>query len=389
MFLLSYFYFAKDYILNSLRIKKIEEKSIVWFQNSNQYLILEDITADIVHRVCSNEDIKEIAKILENDLAIPFEKAVDFINDIIQKIVKSNLILSTSKFQKNKDYIIPENFEFTKFYDINNKIFRVDFSNEFELSLIHPKFAHLEINSSQEVDFLFQTFNNEEDTYLTLESELIGSWNKKDIHYFQGKFSMKIIECIYDKLEDQWMGVFHASAIGKKENSILVLGDSGNGKSTSLSLLQAHSFNCIADDFVPVDDAEKVHSFPAGISIKKNSLPILTSYYPELESSAEFHYKRLNKVVRYLPPTTINYKKSFPCKALVFIKYDKTIDFEMKQISNLKAFENLIPDSWISPKSENVSIFLDWFSSLPCYQLTYSSNQKMIEAIHKVFDNEL
>lgn len=47
---------------------------------------------------------------------------------------------------------------------------------------------------------------------------------------------------------------------------MLFLGDSGNGKSTSLSLLQANGFTCLADDFVPVDaNTKKVYSFPAVI----------------------------------------------------------------------------------------------------------------------------
>ena len=86
---------------------------------------------------------------------------------------------------------------------------------------------------------------------------------------------MKIIECIYNKNEAEWMGVFNASAINFKDENILILGDSGNGKSTSLALLQAQGFQCIADDFVPIDQAQNVYSFPAGISIKKKTVSVL------------------------------------------------------------------------------------------------------------------
>ena len=107
---------------------------------------------------------------------------------------------------------------------------------------------------------------------------------------------------------------------------------------------------------MPIDQAQDVYSFPAGISIKKNALPVLLEEYPELETSAEYHYERLNKTVRYLPPQKIDYhKKAAPCKALVFIKYDATIDFEISEMSKLKAFENLVPDSWISSSSKKCS----------------------------------
>ena len=152
------------------------------------------------------------------------------------------------------------------------------------------------------------------------------------LYVISAKFSMKIIECVYEKGEENWMGVFHASAVNHNDNAILILGDSGNGKSTSLALLQAQGFHCVADDFVPIDTTTKIHAFPAGISIKKNSLPVLLNYYPELKNSAEYHYSRLNKTVRYLPPKNINYQKKHPCKAFVFIKYDSTTEFEITKI---------------------------------------------------------
>lgn len=374
--------------MTSLIVKELENKSIVWFENSNQYLVLEQLAAAIVNDLFKKKEVKKIATHLESELDIPFEKAIDFILDIEEKIVKPNLEFNEKKVSKPKNYSTPNSYSYTKTYLINAKTFKVQFSNEFELSLIHPKFAHLETLGVSQPSHEMKVFNNANYIYFTLDDELVGSWSRKDVHFFQGKFSMKIIECSYEKLEDMWMGVFHASAIGQGKNSALVLGDSGNGKSTSLALLQAHGLNCIADDFVPIDNQQKVYAFPAGISIKKKSLETLLPLYPELETSAEYNYTRLNKIVRYLPPKDTDYDKIYPCKALVFIKYNKEVEFEFEQISNINAFEKLIPDSWISQKQENVSIFLDWFSSLPCYQLTYSDNQKMIDTMSELLQNE-
>ncbi|MFY0629988.1 MAG: hypothetical protein JXR05_06370 [Flavobacteriaceae bacterium] len=367
--------------------KEIESKSIVWLQNANQYIVVEKITAKITIRLSNGASVENITRELKKELEIPFEKAKELVMDIQKNIVNPNQKKKESSPHK-KTFKKPESFPYVKFYKINSIIFKVEFTNEFELSLIHPKFAHLEINDSSKIDFHFQVFTNNEKTFLVVDNKLIDSWSREVIHYFQGKFSMKIVESIYQKTEDDWMGVFHASAINHKENSILILGDSGNGKSTSLALLQANGFHCIADDFVPVDNKASVHSFPAGISIKRNSLDVLSPFYPELKNSAEFHYKRFNKIVRYLPPKDIDYTKSFPCKALIFIKYNKDLEFTLNPISNSIAFEGLVPDSWISSIPENVTLFLDWFSSLPCYQLTYSNNEKMISAVEKIFEHD-
>ena len=235
----------KNLFLASTLNKKIEDKTIVWFENSNQYLVLEPLVADIVTDLSENKNLDIIADKLENNLEIPLKIAKDFIKDINDKILKPN-ITPLKKKHDNCYHKIPETYLFIKYYQINSKVFKVFFSNEFELSLIHPKFAHLEVPEVSEIDFIFQVFNNSKDTYLIVDSVVIGNWSPEDIHYFQGKFSMKIIECVYEKGEENWMGVFHASAVNYNENAILILGDSGNGKSTSLALLQAQGFHCVA-----------------------------------------------------------------------------------------------------------------------------------------------
>jgi hypothetical protein len=373
--------------LKQIITKKLEDKEIVWFQEANRYLLVEQTAANIINDLYYKEDPKSIATKLNNKIDIPIDIALEFIQKIKNDIVIPNTIGHKVE-ETNLSYKIPEKFSFEKFYLINSKIFKVFFSNEFELSLIHPKIAHLEVKQHSIIDFTFQVFNYSKKTFLILDSKLIGSWSVEDIHYFQGKFSMKIIECIYEKEEKDWMGVFHASALNYNKNTLLILGDSGNGKSTSLALLQAQGFQCIADDFVPIDISKKIHTFPAGISIKKNSLPVLLDYYPELKNSAEYHYSRLNKTVRYLPPKNINYHEKNLCKALVFIKYDSKTDFEISKISSLEAFEKLVPDSWISPIPKNATTFLEWFEKLPCYQLTYSNNKKMYAAVKDIFEKE-
>ena len=169
----------------------------------------------------------------------------------------------------------------------------------------------------------------------------------------------------------------------------MFLGDSGNGKSTSLAILQANGFACIADDFVPIDvKKQEVYSFPAAISIKKNSLKTLLPIYPELATTAEYNFKRLHKIVRYLKPNTTDFTQHLPCRELIFIKYEKDAALGFSRINKITAFSQLIPDSWISPKKENTQVFLDWFESLNCYQLTYSNNDEMIQTVSKIFDNK-
>lgn len=76
-------------------------------------------------------------------------------------------------------------------------------------------------------------------------------------------------------------------------------------------------------------------------------------FYPELENSAEYHFTRLNKIVRYLKPNNKNFFGNLSCEALVFIKYQKDSDIDCRSISSLDAFTQLVTDSWLSPKKES------------------------------------
>ena len=79
--------------MNQILIKEVASKSIVWFENSNQYLILENATAEIVAHLYCDKSIEKITEDLEKKLSIPYEKAIDFVIDINEQIVQPNKLV--------------------------------------------------------------------------------------------------------------------------------------------------------------------------------------------------------------------------------------------------------------------------------------------------------
>jgi hypothetical protein len=372
----------------NLIFKPIEDKTIVWFGAKNEYTVLENTTARLINELNKGVEATTLAEALSIELTIPKEECTGFILELKDLFLKNALTDQSERIIDTKETQIPTGLEFQKFYEINGLIFKIEFANELELSLVHPKFAHLEVNEREHQQH-FVVFTEDKHIFLAVNNSIIKYWEHHEVHFFQGKFSMELIQAIHQNTEENWMGVFHASAVGNSEKTILFLGDSGNGKSTSLAILQANGFSCIADDFVPIDvKKQEVYSFPAAISIKKNSLDTLLPIYPELATTAEYNFKRLNKIVRYLKPNNTDYTQHLPCNDLIFIKYEKNAELQFSKINKIEAFSRLIPDSWISPKKENAHVFLDWFASLNCYRLTYSNNEEMIKTVSKVFNND-
>lgn len=369
--------------------KPIEDKTVLWMAPANQYLVLENKTAEIVIALIQKKEIDFIGKSLANELSIPIEDAINFIKDVNKNIVEPNIKFQPEKKHHLKNYESDQGYEYKKYYRINNTVFLFEYQSYFELELVHPKFSYLEVEKQEAIHAHFQLFSKKEDTFLYRNEKFYDVWKRRDIHFLQGKVNMLVVEEIYNKPEDEWLGVFHASAVSNGEQSILFLGDSGDGKSTSLALLQAHNFHCIADDFVPMGNDQKVYTFPSAISLKKNSWNLLSTYFPQIKTEKEYYFASLDKTVRYLPPSYQNYEKTENCNILVFIKYDKESKTALKKISKVDAFHKLLPDSWISKESENVETFLDWFQSTTCYSLTYSDNQEMIDLVSKLFSNDL
>lgn len=372
----------------TIRYKTVNDQTITWFENKNEYVVLENTTANILKEINQGIPIDEIAEKLSLKLEVPLENTIDFVLELERKFFKTKDKIEI--VNNHSDVKRPTSFEYTKFYKINNIVFKIAYLSESELAYVHPKFDHLSTNEAIHYQNEFEVFIDHRYIFLFVNNEFIGAWSSDEIHYFQGKFSMELIQKIHQKKENEWLGVFHASAISNGKKSILLLGDSGNGKSTSLALLQANGYTCLADDFVPVDaEKQEVFSFPAAISIKKNSLETLLPLYPELKTSAEYNFKRLNKIVRYLKPNNTDFFAHLPCKDLIFIKYKKDAVLNCQKISNIDAFQQLIPDSWLSAKKENAKQFLAWFSSLNCYQLTYSKNKEMITIVEEIFNNDV
>ncbi|WP_417201533.1 hypothetical protein [Bizionia sp.] len=376
-------------LTNQLYFKKWKGKTIVWFKASNTYVIFEQFTAQLIQKLHTETPIDQIVKDCARQLKIPQKIAALFLIDLqkmLQNQTEKTVKDSNANFNKEA---LPNHFHSRKYYQFYKTTICIYYeTNSIDL-LIHPKFAHLELETNPKSALVYHLYQKNKQFVFAKNNRIIGSWSKIESHFFQGKVFMHILMDMYQKTERDWLAVFHASAIQDKKEAILLLGDSGNGKSTSLALLNAAGFESVADDFVPIDSKKKIHVYPAAISIKKTSYNTLAPLYPQLKKAQEYQLSNRSKTVRYLFPKNINYKKKYPCKALVFIKYDTKVDLELKVLSKTEALEQLVPDSWISSQKTNVAIFLDWFLAVPAYQLCYSNNLKMLNTITKIFNDEL
>jgi hypothetical protein len=161
-------------------------------------------------------------------------------------------------------------------------------------------------------------------------------------------------------------------------------GDSGNGKSTAVSILMANGFNVIADDFTPILRSDfKTYCLPTAISIKEKSFHLIEQLHINLINSNEYYISKQKGNVKYLPP--ISKETSANCSTVIWVKFSEDTESTMKKISSQNALKKFLPDTWISNKEVNAKAFLKWIKKINFYELNYSDNNKLISTINSCF----
>ena len=364
----------------SMAQKISEEDSIVWLKKSNKYLVLNTNTLELIKKKSSLSS-KDFLTLITESLNVDVSIAKKINKDISELLLESEE-LELKQNIKLSDPIKP--CQLINYYSFNNTIIKVGFDSEETKSLIHQKYRHLAINHVNSYDVEYAIFNSGDTLFIYKNNQIVGSWDSTQLHEFQGKFSMELICSFYNKTEHDWMGVFHASTISKNNRSIMFTGDSGNGKSTLVSILMANGYNVIADDFSPVLRTDfKTYCFPSAISIKEKSFNLIEQLYPDFINYNEYYINELKGNVKYLPP--ISKETSANCTNVIWVKYTEGIESSMKKVSIQDALKKILPDAWISNKEVNAKAFLKWIEKTAFYELNYSDNNKLIDIINSYF----
>jgi len=282
---------------------------------------------------------------------------------------------------------------FNETYLIDTHAVKIYFSSKQVKQFIHPQLMHLAVEKQKtnEHTTIFDIYEDNNFLYLFKNKQFIGHYELANYHLLQGRFAMELLCVLHNKEENDWLGTFHASTVSNGKESIMLVGDSGNGKSTFCALLMAAGLDLMADDITPVlAKDQEAYRYPSAISIKQGAFDMLKAYYPDFEAQESFKGSVHKGFLKYLAPknNTDNKIQHLPCSKIVYVKYDKHQE-QTKLIPSAadKVLQTLIPDSWVSPKQENAQQFLNWLKTLSFYELSYSDNESAISTFLKLLNN--
>lgn len=369
--------------------KNIESKKVLWFQNTNQFLIVDLPFYDIFFRFLRGDEVGCLLLRCKSKYGLSDNQSKEVIGFSEQLIFRLNEFISD---QKDKEFVLStSNIDWISYnYCYNFKTIKIQFSSEKLKDLIHLKYFHIssDVNDEDDLEHTIKVVESNDMVFLLHDGEIVGKWTFKDIHFLLGKFSMLLLNGFSNKSDEDWLAVFHASAVYSQNKSILFMGDSGSGKTIALTMLSTKGYKILADDFVPISkEPEKVYSFPGALSIKNTIYNKLLALFPHLSGRLSLFGN--NAAFKYLYSFDWSTFSSVNkvCKAIVFIKYSSFSENKISKISKIKALEYLIPCTWIYPNKEHVSLFLDWVSEKPIFIIHYTDNQHLKMCVDELFNN--
>lgn len=373
--------------------KRIGQSYLVWFQKSNLYLQLEEPAWFVFMKTTKRYKAETIADEFAFRYSVTPDESLTFVKDIRSEIEKMNKPDNSrnkiKEFSAELDEYIFKPFSVHR-YKLGNKMLEFSYESRLFEYYIHPLICHFETTEENTEMPLFELFAYRELIVFRFNGVVREMWTKDETNLLKGLIFMFMINVIHDKTDADWLMTVHASAITNGKKTILFSAPPNHGKTTIAALLQDRGYELIADDFVPIDrNSFKAYPFPIAMSVKHTSMDLLASIFPALEQKT-LNYISPEKSVRYLPPKDsfdiMNHV--FPVKEFIFIEYNKSVDFKLEKLDPLKAMKSLLDQVWVPPTKGNVAVLFDRILQISFYQLTYSNNQKALEAITNLFDHD-
>lgn len=375
-------------IFSPKHITQLSDSWVLWFQASNQYIVISNALWTIVALYLDCPTQKDFIIQLQNSLNIPLEKADHYYNEITELLVSSNQ-KEEADIKNHKSPLIP-NHGIAEIYCFGNTVIKVNFGSERIKALIDPQWAHATSDPTDAITCSFHIFKDGNNLYLYKDNLYIGHYPLAGYHLLQGQFALQLINVLYQKDEPDWIATFHASTVCNNKEAIMIIGDSGNGKSTLSAVLMAHGFDVLADDFTPLSAKNsEVYRFPSGISVKAGAFDMLQPLFPDFDQFPLYRSTSKPVDIKYIPPIKRfgEAASHLPCHKIVYVKYHTQVPSALKAVAIDRILQTLIPESWLSPLASNAELFLDWLKDVQCYELSYSDNSFAVAQFKKLFDS--
>ena len=360
--------------------KKLGDGHVVWFEKSNQWVRLDEPQGFLFQSWEKGVPAKEAALQYQTVYQVSRNVAKQVVNNIfdsVQKLLEPDFPLPDLQLHAPEiaGYHIPQSK--IHHYRCGEISFSIRYGSAALEHYIHLPFSHLKVNAGSHESVLFEVFPFGDGFALRIPSVPEKCFFTGESPQIKYQLFVELASLLYGKPRQSWLSYIHASAVKKGEEVLLLSSASGSGKSTMAALLLQKGFEFFSDDFVPLDmDQEKLWPFPAALSLKNDSIPLLE------KEGLPMSLKSSSGKLAYIDPDVTNFASvPLPARKLIFIRYRKDAPLQFNEIAPEDALPLFHQEALVGDTLQKASQFIDWFSRLKFYTLQYSNNEAAIKIL--------
>lgn len=399
----------------------IDNTFVVWLDEAHRFVQLQEPAFFVFEQWAAGKDQAEIGKSCSDRYHLPENEASRFVREIIGETEK---LFPETEVKEQVEVEIDSHKSPPRFHSkhrcrFGHKTIIFRYGDEMTAEQFQPVFAQFENlpgikdpkKGESEDERSIDLYTSNGDYCIDIEGKVVRSYHHDEWEHFHSAVYTELLELLYEKKMEDWMGIFHASAMvpsnlsfpGHQQGALIFTGGSGSGKSTIAALLMANGYRFISDDFLPVaipcpPIPPLIYPLPTAISIKRGAFPVLSPLFSVLQGKTALpgHKNDKEEIVDgveeftntefFLPLSGNAHDLSpVPAQAIVFIKYDPSVEFSLSRESNLEMMNDFLKQSWIASNAVAAQAFLDWYFSLPVYSLVYFDAEQMVEGLKHLF----
>ncbi|MEE8332572.1 MAG: HprK-related kinase A, partial [Alphaproteobacteria bacterium] len=207
-------------------------------------------------------------------------------------------------------------------------------------------------------------------------------------HPFPRKLALPLLEwgmnwCIYRNAHQYHL--VHAAVVEKNGIACLMPGTSGAGKSTLCAALVSRGWRLVSDELAVLSpDGNKVLPIARPISLKKESVPLIQAFAPELVFGPQFRETPKGLLAHVKPPGDSVYQMDEPAhpRRIVFPEWHEDAAAELEPVEKGQAFYRLADCSlnYHILGSDGFHGLTDFVDGCDCYQFRYSTLDEAVDA---------
>jgi len=250
-------------------------------------------------------------------------------------------------------------------------------------STFFSRFRHRAIADIEDAPIL-ELINDSYGYRLSFQDELIAE--VETLTELLGQISKRLLD--WEHPDINFLAYFHAAAVSRDGQSILLPGVSGIGKSTLTAYLVGHGFAYLGDDSIAMAmDDWSLRPLPTQLSLKSGSWPILELLYPELPLLQTVHY--YGRDVRYVQ---VKKTQSAGCapSLMLFPSYAPDNNTLVRPLTPFHALMRLLDGNMYldHPATETkLEELIRFVEQTPAYDLSYADLANAKSAIEELLDH--